>query len=83
MIYGNKKSHDEVVDILEYGFSILAKANLRCFPYTLEFANELDANTYGVKTYRLPSDSVKWSDWYLLFQGKKYYSQFKDYYDWL
>jgi hypothetical protein len=82
MIMGKSKTPEEARDILEHGFKILAKNKLKCFPGTLHFAQSLGCNTFGVKAYKLPDIDIPWNKWYLLWKGKKYYSNFKDYADW-
>lgn len=82
MILGKEKSENEVKEILEHGLAILAQHKLKCFPYTLELAQNLDCNTYKVKSYRLPRDTVAWSDWKLIWNGNEYKSKHKNFADW-
>jgi hypothetical protein len=82
MIMGKDKTKEEVIDILEHGFAILAQNDLKCYPYTLMFAENLGALTYGVKAYKLPKIEAKWEDYHLIIDGERYDSQFKSYEDW-
>lgn len=82
MIMGKEKSESEVKDILEHGFKVLANNNLKCFPSTLEMAENLGVKTFGVESYDMPESNVEWGDWKLIFDGNEYKSQFKDMNDW-
>lgn len=82
MIMGKEKSEQEVKDILEHGFKVLADNDLKCFPGTLELAESIGAETYGVDSYELPESEIEWGEWRLEFEGKEYTSQFKDYEEW-
>lgn len=77
-IIGSEKSEDQVKRILEHGFTILAKNNLQCFPGTLELAEKVGADTFGVTAYPLPNDDVEWKDWRLVWNGMEYGSKFRD-----
>lgn len=82
MIMKKEKTMDEVIDILEHGFRILASVNLKCFPFTLHFAYGMGAETFGVKAYELPDGDVAWDKWKLVWNGKEYFSKFKSYEEW-
>lgn len=83
MILGKEKSESEVIDILEYGFYILSINDLECFPFTFEFANVLNAETFGVQAYAMDSSvDVEWGQWKLIYNGVEYYSKFEDYEEW-
>jgi hypothetical protein len=82
MIIDKEKSKQEAIDILEHGFAILRDNKLKCFPVTLELAKEIGAKRFGVKAYSHPETKVDWGGWKLIFNGKEYYSQFKDYDEW-
>lgn len=83
MIIGKEKSHNEVVDILEHGFKILSKNNLKAFPFTVEFATSVGAETFGVKGYNINvNKNLKWDDYVLIFEGKEYKSKFKSQREW-
>jgi len=73
---------EEIIEILEHGFRILAKNKLKCFPFTLYFARSLYANTCGVDAYDLPDGNVAWSDWKLIWNGHEYHSKFKSFAEW-
>jgi hypothetical protein len=74
----------EVVNILEHGFRILAINKLKCFPGTLYIAETINADTYGVIPYDIEcNEKLKWSDFVLIFNGKKYYSKFKNLDEWM
>jgi hypothetical protein len=78
MIIGEEKSYEEVLDILKHGFKVLSENKLRCFPHTLEFAESIGADTFGVKAYKIKENpDIKWTDWKLIFDGKEYRSNFK------
>lgn len=83
MIIGKEKSIKEVKEILEHGFIILSKNNLKAFPYTLDLARKLKANTYNVEEYEIINNpNLKWSDFKLIFEGKEYKSKFNSQQDW-
>ena len=79
MILNREKTIEEVIEILEHGFSILKKNNLKSFPFTKKLAESLGADTFAVDSYIVEENSsLKWQDYYLMFEGKKYKSKFKD-----
>lgn len=82
MIMDMGKTEEEVIDILEHGFFILSQNKLKCFPFTLRFAESIGANTFGVKAYKQPKIEAKWEDYHLIIDGKRYDSLFKSYEDW-
>jgi len=77
-----QKSEDEVRRILEHGFRVLKQHKLQCFYGTLDLAEKVGANTYGVEAYETPESTVEWKDWRLLFDGKEYGSKFRDMDEW-
>lgn len=82
-IMGNEKFENEVIDILEHGLQILSKSHLECFLFTLDLAESLGCNEFGVKAYRIESNpKLKWDDWKLIWQGKEYRSKFSSYREW-
>lgn len=81
-IMGGEKSESEVKEILAHGFNILAKNKLKCFPDTLEFAENIGVDTQGVTAYDMPESDVAWSDWKLIFEGQEYKSQFANMDEW-
>lgn len=81
-IIGVEKNEDEAVRILEHGFKVLSKAGLKCFDGTLDLANKLGANTFGVTAYETPETDVEWKEWRLNFEGKDYYSNFDSFEHW-
>lgn len=81
-ISGGLKSENEIKRILEYGFKVLAKSNLQCFPGTLELAEKVEAETYGVTAYAMPESAVEWHNWRLLWNGVEYASKFRSFDDW-
>lgn len=81
-ILGKEKSEQEVKNILEHGFKVLSDNKLNCFPVTLELAEQIGANTFGVTAYDMPESTVKWEDWKVLFEGKEYKSKFANYEEW-
>lgn len=82
MIIGDEKTEEEVIEILQHGFKILAKNKLSCFPFTLEFAESLGVDTCNVVKYDLLHGEVEWSKWHLIYEGKKYYSKDKNIDEW-
>jgi hypothetical protein len=83
MIIDKEKSKQEVKEILEHGLKILSDANLECFPFTLELANELGCKTFGVKPYLLNlNKNLQWGDWKLIWNGNEYKSKFKSEQEW-
>lgn len=83
VIINKEKTVDEVKEILEHGFNILSKNNLKAFPYTLTLAKTLKANTYNVEAYELITNpDIKWSDFKLIFEGKEYKSKFNSQLEW-
>jgi len=82
MIMGKEKSKQEVVRILEHGFSILYEANLKCFSGTLELAEEIGCPTFGVKCYADPVKIAPWELWRLVIEGKSYKGQFETFESW-
>lgn len=81
-IVGKEKSATEVRYILEHGFQILAQNKLQCFPFTLELAQSLEAETFGVTAYTPPKKIAPWSKWKLIFEGKEYTPHFQTYEEW-
>ena len=79
MIMGKEKPKREIISILEHGFNILDENDLKCFPFTLEFAESLGANTYDVEAYELNiNPKLKKEDFVLIFEGEEYNSQYFD-----
>src|SRR5690606_21367531 len=82
MIIGGEKTEEEVIEILEHGFKILSENRLRAFPFTLQLAESLDANSYGVEAYELPPSSIEWQDWRLIWDGVEYLPKYATYKQW-
>jgi hypothetical protein len=82
MIMGKDKTEEEVVEILEHGFKILAKNKLKAFYGTIAVAENVGAKTYGVNPSEPGADSVAWEDWRLVWEGKEYPPKFKTYEEW-
>lgn len=83
MIIGKEKMRDEVIDILEHGFNILSKHGLSAFAFTLHFAEEIGAETYGVDPNITPDGEVPaWEDWRLVWDGIEYPPKYKTYAEW-
>ena len=73
MIMGKDKSQQEVIDILEHGFGVLAEHDLKAFPGTIDFAEDVNANTFGVRPYRLwGNEALPWNSWRLVLDGEEY-----------
>jgi len=79
---GEKYTEAEAKGILENGFWLLNLWGLKCFPNTLEIAKQLKCDTQGVKAYKLVDYNLKWSDYVLIFEGKKYKSKFRNFDEW-
>lgn len=83
MIEGKEKDKDEIIEILEHGFKILADNNLPAFYGTLQVASYFDANTYGVTAATVPDGEVpNWGDWRLIWDGEEYEPIYKTYEQW-
>lgn len=82
MICGKEKSEKECIAILEHGFRVLKENDLLCFPVTMELAEALGAETYGVQAYEPPESDVHWSEWRLIYEGNEYAPLFADYEEW-
>lgn len=83
MIINKEKSRQEVIDILENGFCLLAKNNLKVFPFTYEFAKNIGAKTFCVSTYSIRiNHALEWKDYILILDGKEYTSKFDSYESW-
>lgn len=76
-------STEEVKDILEYGFWILSENNLKAFYQANDLAKIVEADTYLVDCY-IPkiNEKLGWNDFYLVFNGKEYRSNFKNISEW-
>ena len=83
MIVGKEKSKQEVIDILEHGFKVLAENDLKAFYFTVDFAKRIGAKTFGVEKY-IPNvnQKLKWADFKLIFEGNEYFSKFKSQSEW-
>jgi len=83
MIIGKEKSKQEVIDILEHGFKVLAENNLKAFYFTVDFAKRIGAKTFGVEKYTpTVNEKLKWTDFKLIFEGNEYFSKFKSQSEW-
>lgn len=83
MIIGKEKTEQEVIDILEHGFKVLADNKLKCFPFTLQFAKSLGADTHGIKPAPQTADSfADWENWRLVWDGKEYPPKYKTMEEW-
>ncbi len=77
------KSREEIKEILEHGFTILKKHDLKAFFGTLDVANYFGAKTFNVKAAKINSNpNIGWSDWKLILEGKEYRSKFADMEEW-
>ncbi len=73
MIMGKDKTEEEVIEILEHGFSILAKNKLKAFYWTWVLARQLGAKTFKVKTYSSKINPLlRWDEYRLILDGKEY-----------
>ena len=81
-ILDKEKTTQEIRDILEHGFKILADNKLKCFPFTLLFAQEIGAKTFKVKPYKTPLYDVPWGEWKLVWRGEEYRSKFASQQEW-
>lgn len=74
IVIGKEKTIFQVKAILEHGFKILSKNNLKCYSFTYEFAKTLGCNMYDVKPYYINYNPNV--NFYLLFEEKKYSKEF-------
>ena len=64
--------------ILQHGCNILYNNGLEGFSYTVSLAKK--NGCINIPEARINSEfGVAWSEWHLLFEGKKYYSNFKSF----
>lgn len=82
MIENKEKPTAEIKEILEHGFNILSLHQLECFWFTLDYAQKLGVDTKKVQKYKISGRNISWNEWYLLFNGQKYYSKFKNQTEW-
>lgn len=83
MILGKEKDEDEVIEILEHGFKVLAEAGLSAFHFTVHLAHELGADDYGVVPSITPDgETPAWEDWRLVWNGVEYPPKYKTYEEW-
>lgn len=82
MIMGKDKTEEEVIEILEHGFKVLADNKLQAFPFTIRLAESLGADTHGVEGYETNDSNVNWEDWRLVWDGKEYPPKYATYEDW-
>lgn len=75
-------SMEKAIEILEHGFRILAKNNLKCFPGTLMTAEMLQAGTYNVESYEFPEITTRWEDWRMIFEEDIYRPKFATFEEW-
>lgn len=72
-VAGEEISMEYAIIVLERGFKILADNNLKCFPGTLEVAEEWGCNTHGVEAYEIKENpNIEWEDWKLVYNGEVY-----------
>lgn len=83
----NEISRDKIIDILEYGNSILINNNLELNPFSAKvyfefFPNKKNEmlNKYGF--YKHEQCLCEWNDWYMLIDDKKYKGKFKSFEEW-
>ncbi len=82
MILGKEKEEDEVIEILEHGFKVLADAGLSAFHFTVHLAHELGADDHGVVPSITPDgETPAWEDWRLVWEGNEYPPKYKTYED--
>ncbi len=82
MYQKGKMSRNKIILILTNGFSILDQAGLEPFYGTVDFWNYLMGDNRKAVYPPANAKDAKWSEWHLVIEGKKYYSQFKDIEDW-
>jgi hypothetical protein len=71
MIEGNEKSTQEVIDILEHGFQVLKKNNLKACDYTTSYAKHIGANTFDIESFKVDPWSAS-VEFRLLLEGEIY-----------
>lgn len=79
-------SLDKVEDILEHGFKILIKNNLKLNPFALKAMHSVSIFLYLIYNkypkHKYGKCSAKWEDFYLVLDGKKYKGKFKNFEEW-
>ena len=88
-IYRNGEiSKDKVLDILNHGFDICQRNNVKPYygsflvRYMLDEYSEILAEQYAKNDGWFPKKVADWDKWHLVVEGKEYYSPFKDIEDW-
>jgi len=71
MIEGSEKTTEEIIEILEHGFQVLKKHNLKACDFTSGFAKHIGANTFDIESFKTPSFIGK-IEFRLLLEGKEY-----------
>ena len=80
---GKEKTEEEVGEILDHGFRILAEAGLPAFSFTVHLAHELGIDTHGVVQAATPDgETPAWEDWRLVWDGVEYPPKYKTYEEW-
>ena len=70
--------------ILQHGFDTLKGSGLKVFKGTWKLAKRLNVKRHDLRPQITEMINVAdWNEWYLLYNGKKYYSLYKDYADWI
>ena len=74
---GKTRSKTEAVYILEHGFKVLQRNNLKGFAPTIDFARSIGARTFDVKPYSIRyNEKLRWEDFRLVFEGVEYLPNF-------
>lgn len=84
MTMGKEMDKKETIAVLQHGFDILRENHLRCFYATKTIAEALGMSVKNVEVWGNDGEDGpdNWKKWYLLYEGKKYYSKFEDFDAW-
>jgi len=72
---------ERIKNILEHGFRILSENALDAFWGTIQIADTLGIETDVEPQFPEPCD-VRWHEWKMVIESKKYYSKFKNEEEW-
>lgn len=82
-LFVNDTTNKFKIDVLNHGFDIIRKNDLKCFYITIDIAVRLGIKIWGIKKYTpVISKGVRWQDWKIVFNDKEYRSKFKNYEEW-
>jgi hypothetical protein len=70
-----------VTAILEHGIEHLSKNNLKMNEVTDRLCKTMGIK-HNLKVEKVATSKKKWHEWYLVFEGEKYYSKFASQQEW-